>query len=135
MKILALIFILLSMLHAEDIAIVVSKDFDANALDKSDVSRIFLAKTNRVNSIRIKVVELKNSSYKKEFYKNVSGKTLGQLRAYWTTLIFTGKARPPKQIRTKTELEAKIKNDTSVITYLPLSEVTDDMKILYTMKE
>ena len=135
MRLLFVILILTSLLRATDIAIVSSYAFDLTSLDKASVSRIFLAKTNRINSTRVKVFELKNSSYKKQFYKEVSGKSLAQLRSYWTRLIFTGKAQPPKQLRNREELIQKMKDDNTVISYLPLNEVTDDMKILYTMRE
>ncbi len=130
-----MIFMLTSLLEATDIAIVISRTFNANSLDKASVARIFLAKTNHINSIRVKVFELKNSSYKKQFYKKVSGKSLAQLRSYWTRLIFTGKAQPPKQLKNREDLIQKMQDDSTVISYLPLSEVADEMKVLYTVRE
>jgi hypothetical protein len=135
MKKLFFFLITITFLQAENIAVVVSNNFDATELSKSQIKRIFLAKTNRVNSTKIKVVELKNTAYKKEFYKQVSGKSQAQLRSYWTTLIFTGKAQPPKQLQDMKELIANMKEDNRIITYIPESKITKDMKVLYTIKE
>lgn len=135
MKALLLSLIVTSLLGATDIAVVASRAFDIDTLDKSSISRIFLAKSNKINSNRVKVVELKNSGYKQIFYKTISGKSPAQLRSYWTTLIFTGKAQPPKQLNNRDELLEKMKNDSSIISYIALSEVTDEMKVLYTMRE
>ena len=135
MKKLIIFLLSITFLQAENIAVVVSNSFDATELSKSQIKRIFLAKTNRVNSTKVKVVELKNTSYKKEFYKQVSGKSQSQLRSYWTTLIFTGKAQPPKQLQDMQELIEKMKADSRIITYIPVSKITKDMKVLYTLKE
>lgn len=32
------------------------------------------------------------------FYREIAGKTLPQINSYWTTLIFTGKGKPPRSI-------------------------------------
>jgi len=135
MRTLLIVLILVFALKASEIAVVVSLNFEGTNLDKRSVSRIFLAKTVKINSVRIRVYEVKNTKYKQSFYKAVSGKSPAQLRAYWTTLIFTGKAKPAKQLNDINELIAKMKIDNKVISYVPLSEVTDEMKILYTMNE
>ena len=135
MKKFLLLLITITFLQAENIAVVVSKELNVTELSKSQIKRLFLSKTNHINNIRVKVVELQNTSYKKYFYKKVSGKSKRQLRSYWTTLIYTGKAQPPKQLQNIQELLQKMKEDNKLITYLPLSQVTKDMKILYTMKD
>lgn len=131
MKMLVFFIALLSMLHAQKIAVVVSNNNATSELSKIQVKRIFLFKTNKLNTIHIKVYEIKSTSYKKEFYKNVLGKSVKQLRAYWARLIFTGKAKPPKQLRDIEALIQKMREDTQVISYVPFSEVTASMKVLY----
>ena len=136
MKNLSIILILFFTLtlQAEDIVVVVSSKFQSNTLQESDVKRIFLAKTNHINNKRINVIELKNASYKEIFYKKISNKTQSQLRAYWSRLIFTGKAKPPKQVTSVDLLLKNMSKNESIITYLPISMVTDEMKILYKLK-
>ena len=130
-----LLTLLTSLLKAQDIAVVASNSFDATKLSKAEIKRIFLSKTNYINNKRIHVLEIKNTSYKRDFYKKVSGKSPVQLRSYWTTLIFTGKAQPPKQIKDMQELIQLLLKDSKAISYIPLDAVTKDMKVLYTMKE
>ena len=55
--------------------------------------RYLLADGNRVQPM-----ELSDLGYKAIFYREISGKTLPQINSYWTTLIFTGKGKPPKNI-------------------------------------
>jgi len=135
MKKLILFLLMVTFLQARDIAVVVSNNFDFSELSKSQIKRLFLSKTNRVNNTRVRVIELHANSYKDRFYKEISGKSKSQLRSYWTTLIYTGKAKPPKQINNMNELLQELHETRNVITYIPIDEITDDMKVLYTMKD
>jgi len=132
---LLLLIILATLIQAQPISVVVSKNFDVADLSKFQVKRIFLSITNKVDSNKVKVYEIKNTSYKKEFYQNVSGKSLGQLRSYWARLIFTGKAQAPKQLQDVKELIAKMQEDNRVISYVLSSQITSDMRVLYTMED
>lgn len=135
MKKLLLIVFVSSWLYGETIAVVVSKNLNASDLSKSEVKRIFLSKTNKLDSSRIKVYEIRDNNYKKEFYKNVLGKSIGQLRSYWARLIFTGKAQPPRQVESVEVLIRMMEDDASIISYVSSSKITRDMKVLYTMGE
>ena len=77
------------------------------------------------------LVELKNTSYKEEFYKILTNKNTAQLRSYWTRLIFTGKGKPPKQVESQEELAHYMDNSEVIITYLPLKSVQSNMNVLY----
>jgi len=131
LSIILILFFTLSLQANEDIAVVVSSKFKIDSLQKSDVNRIFLAKKSHINNKKIKVIELKNASYKELFYKQTSNKTLSQLRAYWIRVIFTGKAKPPKQVESLDKLLEMMAQNESLISYIPVSMVTDEMKILY----
>jgi len=96
---------------------------------------LFLSKTNKVHNINIKVVELSENGEKDKFYKQISGKSKSQLRSYWTRLIFTGKARPPKQVNNMQELLKEMKKSEVIVTYLPKNKVTKQMKIVYTLND
>jgi len=117
-------------LQAFEIAIVTNSQ-SISKIDKNEVKRLFLAKTNRVNNIQVDLVELKNTSYKEEFYKILTNKNTAQLRSYWTRLIFTGKGKPPKQVESQEELAHYMDNSEVIITYLPLKSVQSNMNVLY----
>lgn len=131
------IFFLLTatFLQASDTTVVVSNNPELGELSKAEIQRLFLAKTDRVQNMRIKVVELQTNLDKDRFYKEISGKSKSQLRSYWTRLIFTGKAKPPKQLEDMQELLKEMEDSPNIITYLSKDKVTDGMKILYTLKE
>ncbi len=115
-----------------EIAVVVPIDSSVGLLNEQQVSNLFLSKTNRFsNGNKAILLEIRNNQLRAEFYKHISNKTVTQLKSYWTTLIFTGKGKPPKSFTDKRELLDYMKSHTGAITYMLLSEVTEDMKIIY----
>lgn len=114
------------------IVVVVPTESTVKSLSYLDVANIFLARTNRYpNGEKSIPIELKDNILRKEFYQHISGKTPKQLTAYWTTLVFTGKGRPPKSYVTNNELIHKLKVDPRAMTYLDETHVTNKMRIVY----
>ena len=114
------------------VVVVVSKDSEIQILDNQHVANIFLSKTNRYpNGNKAIPIELKNNDIRTRFYQGISGKTNNQLNAYWTTLVFTGKGKPPKTLSGAEKLFMQLLNQPGAITYLLAEQVTDDMRVVY----
>lgn len=127
------LLLLLSLTARAELVVVVGKDSPVEQLARSEVANIFLAKTNRLaNGSRIQPLELSDEKVKAVFYQMISGKTLPQINAYWTTLIFTGKGRPPKNIDQASRLIEKLENDPRAISYLPQEKVNESMRVVHT---
>lgn len=121
--------------HAE-LAVVAGRSSPIEKLDEREVANIFLAKTTHLpNGNRVKPIELSDSGYKAVFYREISGKTLPQINSYWTTLIFTGKGRPPKSIEETSRLIEVLNNDPNTISYLPLGQITESVKVLHIFRD
>jgi hypothetical protein len=131
-----LIFIFLCMtygVHA-DIAVVVGKNSSVNNIDEREVSNIFLSKTRFLhNGTKVKAFELNNELIKKEFYKAIANKSPSQINSYWTTLIFTGKGRPPRKVQEINRLIQVLNDTPNAIAYLPQEKVTDSMRVVHTI--
>ena len=131
-----LILLLLSMssvVYATEMVVVVHKDSSVEQLDQHQVANIFLSKTNRMaDGSRVMTLELSNAEYKEVFYKEIAGKTLSQINSYWTTLIFTGKGKPPKAIEKTQSLIDELADNLKAISYLPIDKTTESMKVVYT---
>jgi hypothetical protein len=129
----SLLFILLIVapLRAETL-IVVAKDSPIEKLDAKNVADIFMARTTRFpNGDKALPLEIKGNEMREGFYQQLSGKSSAQLNAYWTTLIFTGKGKPPATIATPDELAVKLTGDKGSISYLAAEQLTDNMKVVY----
>lgn len=114
-----------------EIAVVVPVDSPIQELTKQQVSNLFLSRTNRLaDGKKAVLIETRNQKLRQEFYSQISNKTPGQLKSYWTTMIFTGKGRPPKSFASKQEVIDFMKHNTATVTYLDSSEITSDMKVV-----
>ena len=114
------------------IVVVVTKNSEIDSLDLDAITNIFLARSNRFpNGIKAIPIELSDREIRGVFYKLVSGKSPRELTAYWTTLIFSGKGRPPKGYSSVKTLISRLESSPSSISYLSLAQVTDDLKVVY----
>ena len=132
----ALLTILLLMMSSSvwcgDMVVVVNKNSTVDKLDQRQVANIFLSKTNRLpDGSRVVPMELSDTEYKEAFYKEISGKNLAQIKSYWATLIFTGKGKPPRGVEETQDLITELSNNLKTISYLPIEQTTDAMKVVY----
>jgi hypothetical protein len=131
-RILFILLLIMSAFAQAETAVVVSKDSPISTLESQYIANIFLAKTNRYpNGEKARPVELQDESLRKLFYQHISGKSSKQLHAYWTTLVFTGKGKPPKGIRNNADLQKILLEHPGTISYIPLERVTEKMKVIY----
>ncbi|WP_340678415.1 hypothetical protein [Paraglaciecola sp.] len=115
-----------------EIVVVVAKNSVINTLDEQYVANIFLARTKQYpNGEKAIPIEIKRSDIRTGFYQTISGKTPTQLNAYWTTLVFTGKGKPPLGLTDPKEVEQRLISRPGTITYLSADDVTDNMKVVY----
>lgn len=120
--------------HA-DLAVVAARGSPIERLDAREVADIFLAKTTRLpDGSRVQPLELSDEGVKAEFYREISGKTLPQINSYWTTLIFTGKGRPPRNVEEIHRLIELLNSNPYAITYLPKGRITESMKVLHVFR-
>lgn len=69
------------------------------------------------------------SDEKKSFYQQLVGKDERKIKAYWSRLLFSGRATPPIQADSKQQVLQSL-ND-QALAYVPVNEVTQEMKIVY----
>jgi hypothetical protein len=115
-----------------EIVVVVGKTSIISTLDEQHVANIFLARTKQYpNGEKAIPIEITHSDMRIGFYQTISGKTPTQLNAYWTTLVFTGKGKPPMGLSDSKEIEQRLISRPGTITYLRAEDVTDNMKVVY----
>ncbi len=132
---LATLLLLVASATQAQFAVVASIGSPVQELDRRQVANIFLARTNRLpNGGKAKPLELNDEQVKARFYHEVTGKTLPQINSYWTTLIFTGKGRPPHNVDNRQRLIEALNSNPNAISYLPLDQVPDGLKVLYVIR-
>lgn len=132
---LAVFLLLLAGQVQAEMVVVVNKDSPITSLELRDVANIFLAKSSHLESgERLMPIELDDDAARARFYKMICGKNLAQLNSYWTTLIFTGKGKPPRGLSSMRRLIELIDQDVHTITYLPEEAVTEQMRVVHSFR-
>ena len=119
-----------------DIAVIVNPGSGVDALDASQVKKIFMAKTKKFpngNSVVAIDQNADNSAYA-VFYDKIAGKSPAKMNKYWVKLTFTGKAEAPKKVGGDADVVNLIKSNKNMIGYVDSSAVTGDVKVVYTVK-
>ena len=121
----------------ENVVIVVHPDNPINQLSKSDVINLYMGRNNTfVNGNKAITFDLSDdSNLKKVFYKALIGRSIAQVNAYWSRVKFSGRATPPIKLTSHAEILTNVSSSLSAIGYLPLSEVSPDVKVVFTFNE
>lgn len=105
-----------------------------DGVTKSDIAKIFLAKSKKLpGGTKSNPVNLSESSPAREpFEKNVLGKSSSQVKAYWSRLIFTGKAVPIEELESDASVVERVSQTPGAVGYVNSTAVTDSVKVLFT---
>jgi ABC-type phosphate transport system substrate-binding protein len=131
MKKLIGLLILLSPATFADVAVIVHLK-NAQAFDKSSISRLFLGKdktfANKETAFLIALPE--SSATTLEFNSKVLDKSAKQLKSHWSRLVFTGKGVPPNEMASDADVINEIKRNANAIGYVDAAAVTKDVKVV-----
>ena len=65
--------------------------------------------------------------------KKVLEKEPTQVQAIWARIVFTGKGKPPKEVKTSDEVKKAIRENVNAIGYIEKSAVDDTVKVIATI--
>ncbi|WP_426359954.1 hypothetical protein ACPUVO_06990 [Pseudocolwellia sp. HL-MZ19] len=131
-------FIITSQAQANEALAVFTLTEDFNKLSKSKVRMLFRGKLKYLQGNKVELSDWPQSnSIRNEFYQELLGKDLAQMNAYWASLSFSGKARPPKEIN-QDSMEALLlwlSAKRFRIGYAPVSVIPKDANVLYIVEK
>lgn len=121
---------------AESIAVVVSDKSQIPSLGRKEVIDIFMGRFDRLESgILVNPVDYPNgATLRATFYRNLVGKSEQQISAYWSRLLFSGRAKPPLIAKSIEASVDKIRTDPTAIAYIPITDVSGEMKIVLVLE-
>ena len=120
---------------AETVVIVHPSNTSVN-LSKSEVKRLFLIKNDTFSdgSMATPVDQTANTDFRNAFYKSVTNKNQAQMKSYWSKMIFSGKASPPKVMANDAAVKAWVASNPSGIGYIESSQVDETVKVVFTVR-
>jgi ABC-type phosphate transport system substrate-binding protein len=121
----------------DELVVVVNKNNPVQSLTKSEVIDIFMGKYIAYpNGESANPLELEDSNKIKQiFYKDLIGRSLASVNAYWARLKFTGHRRKSDTVTTEEDVVSLINKTDSAIGYIRISKLTPDLKVVYNFDE
>lgn len=117
--------------RAEGIAVIVNPDYNGPTLDREHVEQIYMGQ-----SLRMTAYDLPDASpVKEQFYQRLAGRSLAQVRANWSRLMFSGRARPPDELINAKAVRRTVASNTDSIGYIAESEVDETVKVVLTLPD
>ena len=112
--------------------VIVNKTNATTSLTKAEVSNYLLKKrTKWANGTAVAPVDLSSkSSVRASFSKAVHRKTTAQVRAFWQQSVFSGKATPPREMKSDSEVIAFVKAHKGAIGYVSSGAETGNVKVV-----
>jgi hypothetical protein len=122
--------LMLASQHAlADVAVIVSAKSTVAKMSADEVAQVFLGK-----SFSMKPVDNGDKAVRGTFYSKVAGKDDAQVKAIWSKLVFTGKARPPAEAATSADVVKAVGNGADLIGYVDAAAVDASVKVVFEVK-
>jgi len=118
-----------SLAHA-DVVVVVSAKSSVAALSKDQVADLYLGKSQELGGGSAALFDLPDGATKDAFYDKATGRSLSQIKATWSKLLFNGKGLPPKEAANPGELKKAIAGNPNAVGYLDSGAVDGSVKVV-----
>lgn len=128
--ILIVIFSVISPISYADIVIVTNPDNPMLDLDTKELKKIFLGVKRRTeDGFKISIIDqYENKEIRKNFYENLTGKTVAQINSRWAGLLFAGKGTPPNQVESDLEVKKWIQENKLGFGYIHSDQLDSSVK-------
>ncbi|MGB0936326.1 MAG: hypothetical protein ACPGTQ_02650 [Colwellia sp.] len=113
----------------------VNKDF--KPISKSKAKMLFKGKVKRLNNEKFELADWdESSSIRKAFYEAVLGKSIPEMNGYWASRVFSGKGKPPTEIKNSTSalVNEWLASTPNGIAYSRLNDAPTNANILFMIK-
>jgi hypothetical protein len=122
--------------NADSLVVVVNSKSPTNSLTKKELIDIYMGRFNKFpNGESVTPIDFNSGSIHREmFYESLVAKSERKINAYWSRLLFSGRATPPQKAASASDVASIIQNNTNALAYLLASDVQPGMKIVYEFK-
>jgi ABC-type phosphate transport system substrate-binding protein len=115
---------------ATELVIIVSADSQLQSLRADQVADIYLGQAVRLpdGEEAVALDQRVGSPLRDEFYSRVTGKTPSLVKAYWTKMVFTGRAQPPKEVAGSAGVRKLVADNPGMIGYVEKSALDPSVR-------
>jgi len=112
--------------HAEDVVVVIVSP-ESPPISKEQLVELYLGRSYD----RTPIDQLASSAIYGQFYKTATGRDLGQVKAIWSRILFTGRGLPPKQMPNSAAVKKAVAADPKAVGYIEKSAVDATVKVAF----
>ncbi len=115
-----------------DIVVIVNKDNAVSSMSKSQIIDLFMGRYRAYpDGRRADPIDNGVANLKQEFYGGLTGMTLARVNAYWSRVRFTGRTRPPIQLKNSVAVANFVAKNPKAIAYIEKKYLNSELKVVY----
>ena len=112
--------------QAQGVVLVSARTGGIAELDRETAAQFYLGRRTSLPDGRgARLLDLPAGPERDLFYLQLTRKNPSQIRAYWSRLVFTGRAQPPREAADADEVRRLLQSTPGAIAYLPLDAARD----------
>lgn len=118
-----------------EVVVIVNPKTPENMVSPQDAATIFLGRKSVLGKgSRVTPIDQEaGSPVRDAFYQQIADRSPGQMNAYWSTMIFTGRGTPPPAAEDSVEVRMIVASTPGTIGYIEAADVDDSVKVILTL--
>ena len=110
--------------RAQGVVLVSARAGGIPELDRETAAQLYLGRrTSLPDGRSARLLDLPAGPERDLFYERLTAKNPRQIRAYWSRMVFTGRAHPPHEANDQEDALRRVLTDPSALAYLPAASV------------
>ncbi len=112
--------------HAQGVVLVSAHAGGIAEVDRETASQLYLGRRTTLPDGRgVRLLDLPAGAERDLFYQRLTGKNPSQIRAYWSRMVFTGRAHPPHEAADAADALGRVLADPNALAYLPAASAAN----------
>lgn len=122
---------------SEELVVVTNQLNPINSMSKSQVIDMFMGRHVAFpdGSKATPIDNKGEESHRQDFYLSLVDLPIARVNSYWSRIRFSGRATPPQAIESSALIVKYIEQNQNAIGYIPRSQLTDQLKVVFEFNE
>lgn len=123
---------LLAPLVQAQVVVIVHPSVAASAPKPEQIANLFLGKVDTLpgSPVLTPIDQTEGKTTRSQFYKAVANRDEAQVKAYWSRIMFTGRAQAPRALGSDTEVKRLVAATPGAIGYIDKAALDGTVKVL-----
>ena len=119
-----------------EIVLVTAIDSTVSELSRDEAEQLYMGRRAALSARgALLLLDLPTGPVRDQFYRLLTGKNPSQIRAYWSRMVFTGRALPPTESADASDAHRILLENPNAIAYLPATYADDpSLRVLLRLK-